>query len=66
VERGKRNRWSNESNTETMKLYSFTNNKLKSIASNDFKLEKEIQNLVENTDLDYVMFLIKQSYKKQE
>ena len=30
-----------------MKLYSITNEKLKSISFNDFKLEKEIQNLIE-------------------
>lgn len=30
-----------------MKLYSITNNKLKSISSNNFKLEKEIQGLIE-------------------
>ncbi len=31
-----------------MKLYSITNDKLKSISSNTFKLEKDIQNLIEN------------------
>lgn len=31
-----------------MKLYSKNNNKLKGISSNDFKLEKDIQNLIEN------------------
>lgn len=31
-----------------MKLYSITNNKLKSISTSEFKLEKDIQNLVEN------------------
>jgi hypothetical protein len=30
-----------------MKLYSLTNNGLKSVSSNDFKLEKDIQNIVE-------------------
>lgn len=30
-----------------MKLYTITNDKLKSVSPNDFKLEKEIQNLVE-------------------
>lgn len=31
-----------------MKLYTITNNKLKSISPDNFKLEKEIQNLIEN------------------
>ncbi len=31
-----------------MKLYSITNNKLKSVSSDNFKLEKDIQNLIEN------------------
>ena len=31
-----------------MKLYSIKDNKLKSISFNEFKLEKEIQNLIEN------------------
>jgi len=30
-----------------MKLYSITDNKLKNVSSNDFKLEKDIQNLIE-------------------
>jgi len=31
-----------------MKLYSINNDKLKSVSSNNFKLEKDIQNLIEN------------------